>query len=153
MGTNLWSLYQWQAFYFYFFTNLGIYSVAVDNGDRGKFSPRKWHLQDIKEIVNKWQTYMIKNDGWNAVFDENHDQGRSVSRYVDRNATDDNYGTRAFAAKMLATFLVLQSGTVYIYQGQELGMRNCPRDWGIEEYKDIETLNYWNKWVLKPWFF
>lgn len=88
---------------------------------------------------------MIYNDGWNALFDENHDQGRSVSRYVDRGATDTDYETRAFAAKMLATFLALQSGTVYIYQGQELGMRNCPRQWGLEEYKDIETLKYWNK--------
>lgn len=88
---------------------------------------------------------MIYNGGWNALFMENHDQPRSVSRYVDYDATDNNYEIRALAAKMLATFLSLQSGTIYIYQGQELGMRNCPREWELEEYKDIETLKYWDK--------
>jgi hypothetical protein len=24
-------------------------------------------------------------------------------------------------------------------------MRNCPKEWPIEEFKDIETINYWNK--------
>lgn len=31
----------------------------------------------------------------------------------------------------------------FIYQGQEIGMSNIPRDWPIEEYKDIEALGYY----------
>lgn len=34
------------------------------------------------------------------------------------------------------------SGTLYIYQGEELGLANLPASWGIEEYKDIATQKY-----------
>jgi glycosidase len=37
------------------------------------------------------------------------------------------------------------SGTIFVYQGEELGMVNVPRSWGPEEYKDVETQNYWKK--------
>jgi alpha-glucosidase len=46
---------------------------------------------------------------------------------------------------MLATFIALQSGTLFIYQGQELGMANIPKDWDIKEYKDVETQNMWRR--------
>jgi glycosidase len=36
-------------------------------------------------------------------------------------------------------------GTLYLYQGEELGMRNVPLSWGPEEYKDIESIKYWKK--------
>jgi len=38
-------------------------------------------------------------------------------------------------------------GTLFIYQGEELGMRNVPRDWPASEYKDIESVNYWKQLV------
>jgi oligo-1,6-glucosidase len=72
---------------------------------------------------------------------ESHDQGRSVSRFVDRKLTEDDPIVRARVAKMLATLEAGQSGTIYVYQGQELGMKNIPYDWQIEEYKDVETQN------------
>lgn len=37
------------------------------------------------------------------------------------------------------------SGTVYVYQGEEIGMRNVPTSWDPSEYKDVEAINYWNK--------
>jgi glycosidase len=46
---------------------------------------------------------------------------------------------------MLAIFLALQAGTTFIYQGQELGMTNVPKDWGMEEYKDVDCLNHWRQ--------
>jgi len=45
---------------------------------------------------------------------------------------------------MLATFLGCQAGTLFVYQGQELGMTNVPKEWGIDEYKDLNTLNHWS---------
>jgi len=45
---------------------------------------------------------------------------------------------------MLAILEVTQTGTLYVYQGQELGLKNFPRTWGIDEYKDVATQNYWN---------
>ncbi|RYP75446.1 hypothetical protein DL771_002331 [Monosporascus sp. 5C6A] len=36
-------------------------------------------------------------------------------------------------------------GTLFVYQGEEIGMRNAPTTWRIEEFKNIETINYWKK--------
>lgn len=35
------------------------------------------------------------------------------------------------------------SGTLFIYEGQELGMVNVPKEWPMDEYKDVEALNYY----------
>lgn len=83
---------------------------------------------------------MLQHSGWNALYLENHDQSRTVSRFA-----SDAPQHRKVAAKMLATFLALQSGTPYIYQGQEIGQVNVPREWGLDRYRDIETLNHWQK--------
>jgi glycosidase len=88
--------------------------------------------------VNKWQRFMIDNDGWNALYLENHDQPRSNSRFASSLPTH-----REDASKMLAVFLGFQSGTPFIYQGQELGMTNVPKEWSMDEYKDIDSLNHW----------
>ncbi|EXK76036.1 trehalose-6-phosphate hydrolase [Fusarium oxysporum f. sp. raphani 54005] len=114
--------------------------VDMDHGDGGKFSPHKWEMQDLKKIVNKWQTFMYKNKGWNALYLENHDQARTVSRWA-----SDKPAYRALSAKMLSTFLCFQSGTVFVYQGQELGMANMPADWEMTEHRDLETLNHWEE--------
>lgn len=37
--------------------------------------------------------------------------------------------------------------TLYVYQGQELGMKNIPPSWGAEEYKDVESIDYRKKYV------
>ncbi|KAL7276756.1 hypothetical protein RUND412_000254 [Rhizina undulata] len=118
--------------------------VDIDNGPNGKFDYRRWTLPELKEIVNRWQRFMLDHDGWNALFIENHDQSRSVSRL-----TSDAPEFRPYAAKMLGTFLVLQSGTIFLHQGQELGLANVPKHWGIEEYKDVETINYYNEVLEK----
>ncbi|QGI87407.1 hypothetical protein CEK25_002363 [Fusarium fujikuroi] len=119
--------------------------VDMDHGDGGKFSPRKWEMQDLKRIVNKWQTFMYKNKGWNALYLENHDQARTVSRWA-----SDKPAYRALSAKMLSTFLCFQSGTVFVYQGQELGMANMPADWEMTEHRDLETLNHWEELKQTP---
>jgi glycosidase len=36
------------------------------------------------------------------------------------------------------------TGTLFIYQGQEIGMTNIPKTWGIEEIKDPDSLNAYN---------
>jgi len=41
------------------------------------------------------------------------------------------------------------SGTLYVYQGEEIGMANLPKEWSIEEYKDIASQTYYNEWVLR----
>lgn len=44
---------------------------------------------------------------------------------------------------MLALMMAALSGTLFIYQGQELGMTNFPETWGMEEYKDVDSSNYY----------
>jgi oligo-1,6-glucosidase len=97
---------------------------------------KPWQLTDLKEIMSRWQTE-LDGRGWNSIYLTNHDQPRPVSRFGD----DDRY--RAESAKMLATFVHLQQGTPYIYQGEEIGMTNVAYD-SIEDYNDIESVNmYW----------
>lgn len=113
--------------------------VDIDHGQYDKFEPGSWKLTDLKEFFERWQKFMYDNDGWNALYWENHDQPRCIDRFT--NAKEEY---RLVASKMLAIALALQAGTPFVYQGQELGMRNVPTTWGIEEYKDIDCLNHWN---------
>ena len=94
----------------------------------------------MKAIVARWQNWMLQSGGWNAPYLESHDQPRSISRFA-----SDSPKYRKLSGKMLATFLTLQSGTPYTYQGQEIGQINVPREWGLERYRDIETLNHRQK--------
>lgn len=130
----------------------------------GKFTPTEWKMSDLKSIVSLWQNKMFDDGGWNALYLkvqfpstcslthihlrylENHDQSRSVSRWG-----SDAPESRVVCAKMFATFLALQGGTLFVYQGQELGMINVPKDWNISEYHDLETNNHWDEYVYpKP---
>lgn len=112
--------------------------MDIDFGPQGKFSAKTWELSELKAITNKWQRFMYDNDGWNAIYLENHDQPRSVSRFV-----HDDAEHRVASAKLISIFQGFQSGTPFIYQGQEIGMTNVPKDWPMEEYKDVDCLNHW----------
>ncbi|KAF9891603.1 alpha-glucosidase mal12 [Aspergillus nanangensis] len=109
-------------------------------GLEDKYIFHPWQLTQIKSIVGKWQSFVEGTDGWTTVFAENHDNGRSVSRYG-----SDAPEWREISAKMLALMNVALTGTLFIYQGQEIGMINAPRDWPIDEYKDIEGLGYYRE--------
>ncbi|RTE77912.1 hypothetical protein BHE90_007624 [Fusarium euwallaceae] len=113
--------------------------MDLDHGPGGKFTPRTWKLSELKATTHKWQKFMYDNQGWNALYLENHDQPRSVSRFV-----HDDPQNRVASAKLIAVFLGFQSGTPFLYQGQEIGMTNVPKDWPFEEYKDIDCLSHWN---------
>ncbi|PHH93138.1 hypothetical protein CDD83_1 [Cordyceps sp. RAO-2017] len=113
--------------------------MDIDHGPQGKFSPQTWPLAKLKTTVNKWQRLMLDKNGWNALYLENHDQPRAVSRFA-----SDAPEHRDASAKLIAIFLGFQAGTPFIYQGQELGMTNVPEDWPMDEYKDVDCLNHWN---------
>lgn len=101
---------------------------------------RSWKLPEMKSIIEKWQNLLREEGFWNAVFIENHDQARSVSRYG-----NDTPAWRARSAKLLAIMQTTLSGTLYVYQGEEIGMANFSSSWPIEEYKDVATQNYYNR--------
>ncbi|RYN43429.1 Alpha-glucosidase [Alternaria arborescens] len=116
--------------------------VDIDNipGDF-KYTLHPWDARDLKKIVNRLQRLMLERDGWNSLYVENHDQPRSVSRY-----TDDSDQWREYGAKLLCLMQTTLAGTLYVYQGEEIGMRNVPKDWKPEEYKDIESINFFKKY-------
>lgn len=116
--------------------------VCIDDvPGKVRMTLQPWTVKDIRRIVDKWQRAMLERDGWNSVFIENHDNPRSVSRY-----TDDSDTYRTYGATLLALMQTTLNGTLFIYQGEELGMRNVPASWDPEkDYKDIESINFWKK--------
>lgn len=118
---------------------------AVDLGKRAtaKHDWFKPSLADFKETQIKAQDLLKGSDAWTTVFLENHDQQRSINRFT---TTDPKY--RVKAGKLLSMLLGTLSGTLFIYQGQEIGMVNIPESWGVEEFKDIDAVQYYQG-VLK----
>ena len=104
--------------------------MHLDYGRYGKFSDIHFKVSDLKAVLTEWQLKLEK--GWNSLYWSNHDQPRAVTRFGD----DGEF--RVESAKMLATLLHMMKGTPYIFQGEELGMKNVHFD-SIEDYKDIET--------------
>jgi trehalose-6-phosphate hydrolase len=109
--------------------------LKVDYKDGNKWELMEPDIEVLKKLLIEWQLGMQENNGWNAVFWCNHDQPRIVSRLG-----DDQILWKE-SAKMLAASIHLLRGTPYIYQGEELGMTN-PHYNSIEQYKDVESLNF-----------
>lgn len=109
--------------------------MDVDSDEKaGKWTTRKMDLRDLKEILSRWQKG-LQDIAWNSLYWENHDQPRSVSRFGN---DSDQY--REISAKMLATCIHMMQGTPYVYQGEELGMTNCPFN-TLENFRDLESIN------------
>jgi alpha-glucosidase len=118
--------------------------VDLGTGKLHKYDFEAFKLPDFKRIIDKWQTFIHDTDGWTTVFCENHDQGRSISRFA-----NDSPEWREKSAKMLALAFCAMTGTLFIYQGQEIGMINVPREWTIDSYQDIESVNYYRSVAKK----
>jgi oligo-1,6-glucosidase len=108
--------------------------VDLDAGE-SKFDLRPLHLPDLKANLAAWQEELA-DVGWNSLYFNNHDQPRVVSRWG-----DDSEEHRVASAKTIATTLHLLRGTPYVYQGEEIGLRNAPFT-SIEEYRDVESRNH-----------
>ena len=91
-----------------------------------------FNLKKMKKAFANWHK-TLDGKGWPALYLENHDHPRIVDRYGDLNY-------RIESAKMLATMCYMQSGTVFIYQGQEIGMTNFHLD-SLDQFKDVVTFN------------
>jgi len=114
--------------------------LKVDYKNKEKWTLMPFNFQELKDLFHTWQVGMQKENGWNALFYNCHDQPRSLSRF----GNDKEY--HDLSAKMLATSIHLQRGTPYIYQGEEIGMTNAYFT-NINQYKDVESINYYH--ILK----
>ena len=117
--------------------------LGTGGGFGAKYIYHPFPLSTLKKTVEKWQTFIEGTDAWTTVFCENHDNGRAVSRFGD----DSSPELWAASAKALALWQATLTGTLFLYQGQEIGMKNMPREWGMEEYKDVESNNFYDEAV------
>lgn len=91
----------------------------------------------LKNIFTRWQT-LLEGKGWNALYVENHDIPRVVSKWGD----DKRYWRESATA--IAAMYFLMQGTPFIYQGQELGMTNT-RFNCLADFNDIAARNRFAK--------
>ncbi len=89
-------------------------------------------LVALKKTLTNWQE-TLHGKGWNALYIENHDLPRVVSKWGD----EKNYWKES--AKTLGLMYFMQEGTPFIYQGQEIGMTNVTVD-EVEEYQEGPTI-------------
>jgi oligo-1,6-glucosidase len=101
-----------------------------------EYMPRRFSLRRLKRAFTRWQV-QLHGKAWNALYLENHDHPRIISRF-------GNESFRTESGKMLATSFLFQQGTPFVYQGQEIGMTNISLE-TIDEYKDVVAKNEYKK--------
>ncbi|MBP5195393.1 MAG: alpha-glucosidase [Lachnospiraceae bacterium] len=105
-----------------------------------EYEHRPFKLYRYKRALSKWQ-YALQGKAWNALYIENHDHPRIISRYGSEKLRYES------GSALAVSFLFLQ-GTPFIYQGQEIGMSNI-RLRSIENYADVSSINNFNSYHLK----
>ena len=104
--------------------------------ESGKFSGQKPCMKEVCRRISDWQISTQETGVMPALFFENHDQPRSVSRFAD----DTKY--RYQSATMLGAMVLTHYGVPFLMQGQEIGMTNS-RHSDISEIVDVESVNYY----------
>ncbi|QTF06977.1 alpha-glucosidase [Brenneria izadpanahii] len=103
--------------------------------DRDNWRKTSWTLPELKEAYQKIDR--SGRLGWNTSFLSNHDNPRAVSHFG-----DDSDQWRALSAKALATMMLTQRATPFLYQGDELGMTNYPFK-TVKDFEDVEVRGLW----------
>lgn len=100
--------------------------------------------QDMYKVMKSFEVFQTgyTNHCWPAVFFENHDNPRVVSR------TDRTGAYREEIAKVCALIEMTLRGTPYVYQGQELAMGNLNFN-SIDEMNDVQSVNFYKEAVEK----
>ncbi len=117
-----------------FSMTFNFHHLKVDYPQGKKWELMPYDFEALKSLLSSWQIGMQQGGGWNALFWNNHDQPRALSRFA------DDGRCRAASTKMLATTLHGLQGTPYVFQGEEIGMPN-PNWNDISEFRDIESKN------------
>ena len=110
--------------------------MKTDYEGNSKWVRKLPDISQLQGILATWQEGMQAGGGWSALFWDNHDQPRAVSRFCDDGAL------RVESTRMLGLVSFCMRGTPYIYQGDELGMTNGHFS-NIERYRDVESLNHY----------
>ncbi|KAJ6521024.1 glycoside hydrolase superfamily [Mycena vulgaris] len=100
-------------------------------------------LSELKDIVTLWQLFERDAGFWNAC------ELTTTKRARFRAGAMTRTNGATIPAKMLAMLEGTLGGTQYVFQGEELGLKTFPREWGIEEYKDVASQNWYHESLLK----
>ncbi|KAH8811535.1 glycoside hydrolase superfamily [Xylogone sp. PMI_703] len=122
--------------------NFELVSFGEERKNRKGLAP--FFVTTFARELSKWQYFVGGTDGWTTLFLENHDHTRSISRFGS-DSIDSIPEYRVRSGKMLAVLLATMTGTLFLYQGQEIGMTNAPSSWPMSEYKDVRSINRWHK--------
>lgn len=95
-----------------------------------RYGPKPFRADVLLERLTIWQQGLH----WNALYLENHDQPRIVSHYGDVK----HFWARS--AQLLAVMLTTLRGSVFLYQGQEIGMTNFDYE-SMSQLDDVESHN------------
>lgn len=117
----------------YFSTMFDFSALLAAEGERGWYDAAPYDFRKWRDALFASQK-AAEDVGFLSNIIENHDEPRGVNTWLPSCAQNRE------GAKMLATTSLLLRGLPFLYQGQEIGMQNCPMD-GIDEYDDIETKN------------
>ena len=115
----------------HFSTMFDFSAHLLTGGEHGWYDAKPVKFYEWKKTVIESQLE-VQNVGFLANIIENHDEPRGASTYL------PEYAVNPRGIKMLAAVNILLRGLPFLYQGQEIGMRNCPMD-SIEDYDDINT--------------
>ena len=122
--------------------SFSFHHLKVDYAGGDKWALMEPDIASLRDILRSWQEGMQAGGGWNALFWDNHDQPRAITRFGGRAGVGERGGSWELVGKMLATCTHLMKGTPYVYEGDELGMTN-PGFASIDDFRDVETLNYY----------
>ena len=104
---------------------------TLTDGEHGWYDAPKLEFAKWRATIIQAQLETQKY-GFKANIIENHDEPRGASRFL------PSYAQTPDGIKMLGTISLLLRGIPFIYQGQEIGMRNAK--WSsMEEFNDIST--------------
>jgi oligo-1,6-glucosidase len=108
---------------------------------RQQWLQHPWKLTDLKAI---WSAAASNPDRhlWNTFFLGNHDHPRLLNKFGDVSPQH-----REASAKLLATLLLTQKGTPFLYQGDEIGMTNYPFS-AVDQFQDVEVKGTYANQVL-----
>ena len=104
---------------------------CLSDGEHGWYDAPKMEFSKWRKAIFQSQMETQKYE-FKANIIENHDEPRGVSRFLPA------YAQTPAGAKMLGTVNLLLRGIPFIYQGQEIGMKNAKWN-SIDEFDDIST--------------
>ena len=104
---------------------------CLSDGEHGWYDAPKMEFSKWRKAIFQSQMETQKY-GFKANIIENHDEPRGVSRFLPA------YAQTPVGTKMLGTVNLLLRGIPFIYQGQEIGMKNAKWN-SIDEFDDIST--------------